>query len=158
MSPSQLTGGIRASLGTIKGLAETISERVQSEGFVGIMPDFDQVAASPWEQARQNWLDSIDPEQVLKAQIYEREVITDARRLRDAALAQQRAMSSSSSDTLGTYRAREGEDLRDVSQLYFGTPYEWRAIMIYNGLSTTELYNGQTIAIPRLDSINPEIV
>jgi hypothetical protein len=149
---------VLAAIGSIRNIADTVSEKVQAQGFVGVMPDFDQVAASPWEQARESWLATIDPEEIFKAQLYERELITDARRLRDAAVAHQRAMSSSTSDTLGTYKAREGEDLRDVSQLYFGTPYEWRAIMIYNGLSSPELYGGQTIAIPRLDAVNPEVI
>jgi hypothetical protein len=158
VSPTQLSGGVLAAIGSIRNIADTVSEKVQAQGFVGVMPDFDQVAASPWEQARESWLATIDPEEIFKAQLYERELITDARRLRDAAVAHQRAMSSSTSDTLGTYKAREGEDLRDVSQLYFGTPYEWRAIMIYNGLSSPELYGGQTIAIPRLDAVNPEVI
>lgn len=157
-APSQLSGGIQAAIGSIRNIADTVSEKIQSQGFIGAMPDFDQLAASPWEQAREQWLNSIDPEEIFKAQLYERELITDARRLRDAALAHQRAMESSPSDTLGTYRAREGEDLRDVSMLYFGTPYEWRALMLYNGLQSPELYSGQTIAIPRLDVANPEIV
>jgi nucleoid-associated protein YgaU len=88
--------------------------------------------------------------------LYERETISDARRIRDESEARRRAMDASPGYTLGTYRAREGEDLRDVSRLYYGTPMQWRPIMLFNGMNTIELYTGQTIAIPRLDPDAPQ--
>jgi hypothetical protein len=83
-------------------------------------------------------------------QLYVRETISDVRRLRDEAVIRQRALRDGPELVVGTYRAREGEDLRDVSIRYYGTPYQWRAIMIYNGLTETECYAGQLIAIPNL--------
>lgn len=95
-------------------------------------------------------LELIDPEKVVQMQLYVRETISDVRRLRDEAVIRQRALRDGPELVVGTYRAREGEDLRDVSIRYYGTPYQWRAIMIYNGLTETECYAGQLIAIPNL--------
>lgn len=95
-------------------------------------------------------LESIDPETVVQMQTYVRETISDARRLRDESIIRQRALDAGPSVVMGTYRAREGEDLRDVSRLYYGTPDQWRSLMIYNELDTTELYAGQLVAIPNI--------
>ena len=100
-------------------------------------------------------LEAIDPEKILQMQIYVRETITDAQRLRDEAIIRQRALTDGPSLVIGTYRAREGEDLRDVSLRYYGTPYQWQALLTYNGLTDTELYAGQLVAIPNL-GISPE--
>jgi len=39
-------------------------------------------------------------------------------------------------------------DLRDVSILYYKTPDNWRALMLYNGLSDSKLVAGQVIKVP----------
>jgi hypothetical protein len=104
-----------------------------------------------WEAYYAQLLESVDPVAILEAQLYSRETITDARRMRDEAEARRRALEAGPGYTMGTYRAREGEDLRDVSTLYYGTPNQWRSLMVYNGLTTTELYAGQYVTIPRLD-------
>lgn len=100
-------------------------------------------------------LEEIDPEKVVQMQLYVRETISDARRLRDEAVIRQRALMDGPALVIGTYRAREGEDLRDVSVRYYGTTHQWRAIMIYNGLTDTECYAGQLIAIPNM-GVSPE--
>ncbi len=48
--------------------------------------------------------------------------------------------------------AQENTDLRDVSTRYYKTPDNWRALMLYNGLSDSKLMAGQIIKVPqRLD-------
>ena len=43
----------------------------------------------------------------------------------------------------------EGMDLRQVSQDVYGTPFEWRALMDYNGLTSSGLSAGQQVVVPR---------
>jgi hypothetical protein len=45
--------------------------------------------------------------------------------------------------------AMEGMDLRQVSQDVYGTPFEWRALMDYNGLTSSGLSAGQQVVVPR---------
>lgn len=49
------------------------------------------------------------------------------------------------------YIAREGDDLRDVARLYYGgSGDDWRALLMFNSLTTSELYAGQRILVPAL--------
>lgn len=69
--------------------------------------------------------------------------------------AEQRTQHNQQNDNniLGTYTAREGDDLRDVSQQFYNTPWEWRRIMQFNHFSASELQPGQVVLVPKL---NPE--
>ena len=158
---------VRGMLGGIAQSAQNVVDSVEAAGWAGMFTDIQRVLPFSdyninrtdtgfWAQQRELDLAAIDPEELLQAQLYTRETITDARRLRDEAEARARAMATPVSESLGTYRAREGEDLRDVSRLYYGTPDQWRTLMLYNEMTTTELYPGQTIAIPRVDAQNTE--
>lgn len=51
----------------------------------------------------------------------------------------------------GTFKATEGQDLRDVSRLFYKTPFEWRRIMTFNNLRTAELQAGQTVLVPKFN-------
>jgi hypothetical protein len=51
---------------------------------------------------------------------------------------------------LGTWTAKQGDDLRDVSRFYYGTPDEWRRILVFNRFAVPELAIGQLVVIPRL--------
>lgn len=53
-------------------------------------------------------------------------------------------------DLVSVYTARKGDDLRKVSQIYYGTPNEWRRIMSFNELDNQELSSNQVILIPRV--------
>lgn len=55
-------------------------------------------------------------------------------------------------DLAGRYIARDGEDLRDVSQAFYKTPFEWRRIMIFNELESAELTAGQIVLVPRVNA------
>lgn len=174
VSPAREVARIQALLGGIATAATDIVDTMESVGWAGIFERPQQllpfasailphVTTPEWsatpegERSYQQLLDAIDPVKILEAQLYVRETITDARRIRDEAEARRRALDSGPGYALGTYRAREGEDLRDVSQLYYNTPNEWRALMLYNGFTTTELYAGQYVAIPRLNTAGESI-
>ena len=168
LSLSRETARIQALLGGIASAATDIVNTAESAGWATLFQSpqrllpfasalFTEAASPEVERQYQQLLDAIDPVQILEAQLYVRETITDARRIRDEAEARRRALDSGPGYALGTYRAREGEDLRDVSQLYYNTPNEWRALMIYNGFTTTELYAGQYVAIPRLNTAGESI-
>ena len=162
VSPSGEASRIQSLLGSAASGAFNIYDTMEERGWAGIFENPQRVlpfadATLPsrggdvWEAYYAQLLESVDPVTILEAQLYSRETITDARRMRDEAEARRRALEAGPGYTMGTYRAREGEDLRDVSMLYYGTPNQWRSLMVYNGLTTTELYAGQYVTIPRLD-------
>jgi nucleoid-associated protein YgaU len=49
---------------------------------------------------------------------------------------------------VATHRAKRGESLYAISNLYYGTPFRWLAIYERNDLSTTELAGGELLIIP----------
>lgn len=53
------------------------------------------------------------------------------------------------SDLLAIYTAKFGDDLRTVSQLYYGSPFDWRQLLAFNGLSGPQLSAGQVVLVPR---------
>lgn len=65
-----------------------------------------------------------------------------------AAAQQKRILASVKSQVLAVFQAREGDDLRRVSQFYYGTPDGWRSLMLYNDLRTDVLVAGQTVIVP----------
>lgn len=93
--------------------------------------------------------ETIPPDVQVEATVSAREQERLFRDMRDDAAAYARARSAGDNEILGTYRTREGEDLRDVSRIYYGTPYEWRRIMEYNELNTSEVPAGTLLVIPR---------
>lgn len=50
------------------------------------------------------------------------------------------------------HRARQGESLYAISNLYYGTPHEWRTILSYNKLSSIVLAGGELLVIPESTS------
>lgn len=52
------------------------------------------------------------------------------------------------SSTIQSFQARDGQDLRQVSQQFYGTPDEWRGLMVYNNLASSELRAGQVVFVP----------
>lgn len=93
-------------------------------------------------------------------QTYSQRVVADtevsemqmrARRVRWDTAAQQAILAKQQNQTLlGEYRARQGDDLRDVSRLYYGNPYQWRNLMLFNGLDFAELTPGQIVLVPQI--------
>lgn len=56
-------------------------------------------------------------------------------------------------DLVGQFIARDGTDLRDVSKFYYGTPDQWRTLMLFNGFLTSALNAGDLVLVPKLGSI-----
>lgn len=49
---------------------------------------------------------------------------------------------------LDTFRATQDTDLRDVSTTFYGTPNNWKTLMVFNGMETSELQAGDVVFIP----------
>lgn len=47
------------------------------------------------------------------------------------------------------YRARGGEDLRDVARRFYGSEDQWRDLMEYNDLASAQLAAGDVVLVPR---------
>ncbi len=88
----------------------------------------------------------------LSAEEYRSELKLWAAAMRRIAVEQRTALDGQIvTDILASYVARLGEDLRDVSQLFYKTPFEWRRIMVFNDLTSAELSAGQLVQVPKLN-------
>lgn len=95
------------------------------------------------------------PQRLLGA-VYARTLISDARVLRRTAISRRSSLLEQiNTELLGIYTAREGDDLRAVSQKFYGTPFEWRRVMIFNELNVSRLSVNQLVLIPRISSGDP---
>lgn len=162
-SPAGEVARVRSLLGGIVNSAENIKDSFESSGWAGtfqspqqLLPFSDGIfpptdGGERWRSIQDQIIDSIDPEEVLKAQLYVEESIRDARRIRDEAEVRRRLLAAPAGQVLATHIASADEDLRDVSNLYYGNPYQWRTLLVYNGFSGVELLSGQTVIIPRID-------
>jgi hypothetical protein len=115
----------------------------QMQDYAAVVQSFGGALPNPAAAA------NIPVDRQLEATVESREQETRYRNMRNDARAYERARMTPDTDLLGTYRTREGEDLRDVSERYYGTPYEWRAIMEFNELTTSEVAAGTLLVIPR---------
>lgn len=88
--------------------------------------------------------------QIVEADTYARDVTSAARKLKRTAIIKQTLLAEQiRNDLLGSYRAREGDDLRDVSRLFYGTPFNWRRLLTFNELSSSALVSNQLVLVPR---------
>lgn len=55
-------------------------------------------------------------------------------------------------ELLATFVARQPTDLRQVSQIYYDTPDEWRRLLQYNQLTSSKLERGALVLVPKIDS------
>lgn len=60
---------------------------------------------------------------------------------------QQEVARRAAPDAKATYRPREGEHLMSVSTKFFGTPHQWRGIMLRNGLSYPVMTGDEILVI-----------
>lgn len=87
----------------------------------------------------------------LKAHKYRRGLITQANAIKSQAALQKSDLATTASpNLLALFVAREDMDLRTVSTKYYGSPDQWKSLMRFNGLSTSRLRAGQTVAVPML--------
>jgi hypothetical protein len=81
---------------------------------------------------------------------YFRRIMQNSRKLQRVAVARRaQFLKQIDSDLLAVYTAKMGDDLRTVSQLYYGSPFDWRPLMIFNDLSGPQLSAGQVVMVPR---------
>lgn len=90
-------------------------------------------------------------------QLGQKSYATQVKQALDAIISNNAGWRSQTTDALQgsdvrSFVATEDTDLRDVSSRYYKTPDNWRALMVYNGLSDSKLVAGQVIKVPqRLD-------
>ena len=78
-----------------------------------------------------------------------RNIALTGRRLRHEAASQFRVVSKSiDPDLIKTFIARDDMDLREVSIVNYGGPESWRALMLFNELTSSKLTAGQLVFIP----------
>jgi len=161
-APRGITGPVQGLLGGVVADATSVMNAFENSGWAGMFTDFrrvvpysQHVASTPptsaFDAADAQFLNDVDPVQILQAQLYGIEGRNDARAIRDEAELRRRALLSDDGNFLGTYRARSNEDLRSVSSLYFGTPDQWRQIMLDNALTSSILEEGQEVRVYRHD-------
>jgi hypothetical protein len=84
---------------------------------------------------------------------YRTEAVFNARVMkRQAAIERRNLGATLESDLLAIYYAKRGETLREVSTTYYGSPNNWRELLLYNDLKTPELSAGQLVLVPRMDT------
>ncbi len=91
--------------------------------------------------------------QIVAAEAYAYGVFLAARTLqRTAAISRATIARSLQNDLIGVYQARNGDDLRTVAEQFYGSRLQWRPLLLFNELSSTELTAGQIVLVPRLPS------
>lgn len=159
-APSSIVGPVQALLGGVVADATSIYNSFENSGWSGALVDFRRFVpysqhisstnpTSAFDTADALLLEQIDPVQQMQGQLYESETRQDARATRDEAELRRRSMNSDDGSFVGIYRARGGEDLRAVSRLYFGTPDQWRQIMLDNAITESILAEGQEVRVYR---------
>lgn len=92
-------------------------------------------------------------EQAVQAEATKRDVRKAARVIKS--IASQRAQEIEADairiPDIRSYSARDGDDLRDVSTLFYDNQEEWKRLLIYNNLANSKLSGGQIILIPPID-------
>lgn len=124
---------------TSTALIETMTSAPPTELFVLATPDLQN--GEPTFSA------------TLRAESWVNGVLSVSRSIRrQAAEAQSEIAETISNDILIVHVARQGEDLRDVATDNYGSPNGWRRLMLFNGLSQSELSAGQVVLVPRLEA------
>jgi len=167
-SPRGIGGTIGSLLGSVVMSADDLKEQFLSNGWAGIATrPLDQIPFSGFIRDATGTRDAgppvyldereTDPQKLIEAEqqaqemLYQRESLQELRDIRNEALARRIPLVQGDTEVIGNYTARENDNLREVSNLYYGGPSHWREILVYNNLSSSQLVAGQVIVIPRLD-------
>jgi len=105
--------------------------------------------------ARSRGIDGITHEEALVAEKYKRDLRAAARNLRAVAsdYEQQLLAQTKQVPDVKQYSVREGQDLRDVSTIFYGSQDEWKRLLLYNNLADSRLTAGQVVLIPPLSTL-----
>jgi hypothetical protein len=141
---NQVLTPVRAARGVVATLSGIVEEAKTMADFVG-----NQVSGAI------NGDTPVDDQtytERFSAAVYQEQVKAWADEMRRIAIDERdNAQDQIVTDVLGVYVARAGEDLRDVSRIFYNTPFEWRRIMVFNDLNTAELTAGQVVLVPKLN-------
>lgn len=158
-SPFQIANSYRDALGGIVAVCSEFSEKIDSSfgSATGLYLDSQMQGSSiSGESVLSSLLGNAMPSNVVDllvpVQSQAMELKTTARDMRNLAIEAMRRVEDPEDEVLGTYVARQGDNLRDVSMAFYETPMQWRSLMMYNQLDSAELEVGDIIVVPRLDS------
>ena len=91
----------------------------------------------------------------LEAEAFSRDLQAWAQELRRQSIEQRANLAARVNyDLIAIHTVRANEDLRTISRLYYGSPFEWRRIMIYNDLSSMVVSQGDVLLIPSISQIS----
>jgi hypothetical protein len=90
----------------------------------------------------------------LRANVYSRGLY-DAARAEQSQANLQRDDYASKLDPLliGAFVARDGQNLREVAVVFYGTQEEWGTLLTFNQLTSSRLSAGQVVFVPKLTSV-----
>ena len=139
MTPMEVAKSTLATFQTIEQEAENIDATLQSRPARAL-----RSAAS---------VADVTQEEALEAEGYKRgaRVATRAVRSSAAQQGQELAAATTRQPNIRTVIARQDQDLRDISNQFYGTPTEWRRLADYNHLSGSRLDAGTIVLVPPLN-------
>jgi nucleoid-associated protein YgaU len=95
----------------------------------------------------------------LATQSWIRQVLTQLQELKRIVIEQQdQLIDNFSGDIKGRYFVKAGQDLRDVSQIFYGTPFEWRRIMLFNQLQSSMVETGTLVLVPKINPSDLQLI
>lgn len=140
------TDKINTPVRAIRGLVATL-QSVEDEA--GLMLEF--LMAQPPSAFSRTPVDQQGYSEKQSAALYREELRAWAAELRRTSVERRTELNAQiSTNLLATYVARAGDDLRDVAKQFYGTPFEWRRLQVFNDLDTIELVAGQIVLVPPL--------
>lgn len=93
--------------------------------------------------------------QSLEAKQYMREIQAETQSMTRYAIATRAAyVSRIEQELLGIYEARQNDDLRTISQTYYGTPFQWQTLAVFNNLVDFSLHPGDIILVPKITALS----
>jgi hypothetical protein len=170
---AQFTNSVTSVIGTTRGIISTFESIViEAELMVDFVDSqFSSAVAErsgPHDGERvgifgtgESWSDGLPEGQKLVGEEFKSSLKAWANGVKALAVeCRVQAVTQIGGDILAVVTAMGGQDLRDLSQIWYGTPYEWKRIMIFNDKNTIELVAGETIFIPKMnpaqaDQVNP---
>ena len=95
---------------------------------------------------------TLTQQEAVEAEVYSRQLRLSTHVLQTVAVLRglELAQSTTNEEIVATFIARQGEDLRDVSTRFYGTPEEWKRIASFNGASGSGLDARQVVLVPKL--------
>lgn len=138
LAPTEVAIAVASALDGIRGKAQALLSTLTVQvdrATVGVATAFTGSATA-----------AVD---ALAAAAWLRGLRASVRTVRDEAAEEQRAKGKQVDQRLqDIYIATDGDDLRHVSTVEYGTPDEWRLLMMFNDLKVSRLAAGQVVLVP----------